>query len=140
MENKEKLSKQTNDLQKKEKIKTLDKDQLDSASGGSISAAVGLGALAGLGAVTAYSTHKALQKSGSKTVEPQKKPRLYTPITAPIEVKSVNLPTNDYQNIDELINKLYNANKEYVDRKSRTNAYPNNQIDDIDDVEKVLKV
>ena len=69
MESKGELARQLNNLTKEQKIKNLDREQLDSASGGVMAATIGLGALAGLGAATAYSTYKADKTDSGDSLE-----------------------------------------------------------------------
>ena len=75
MESKGELARQLNNLTKEQKIKNLDREQLDSASGGVMAATIGLGALAGLGAATAtaaataYSSQKADETDSGDSLE-----------------------------------------------------------------------
>lgn len=148
MENKKELLKGQEKIHSEETAKNLNKDQLESTSGG-----------IGLGLATAIGTYRAIKKGReirSKHGEPQNglnsiatrikpyarpyidNPRLRPNFILPA-IKTANIENsapkqNSNQTADELINKIYNANQEYMQRK------PYGQADDIDDVEKVLKV
>ena len=69
MESKGELARQLNNLTKEQKIKNLDREQLDSASGGVMAATIGLGAPAELGAATAYSSQKADETDSGDSLE-----------------------------------------------------------------------
>ncbi len=131
MENKEKLAKQTTDSAEKEEIKNLNKKELDSTSGGVITAAVGLGALAGLGAVTAYSAYKS-SKHGKKEeavhIRPHTKP--YQNVTAKKITNTGSLKSNS-PTAEEIIEKIYKSNSELPQNK---------KITDINDLSKLLEI